>query len=110
MKPPVAPETPSTCNNTAWPCVTATLADNPDPAARRLNFGASPRASLALFQAGRSLAWLRGLDFLSPELIQELAPDVLRHRLGLTYESEAQEITADAIIAQVLSSTPVPAV
>jgi MoxR-like ATPase len=89
---------------------TRALADNPDASARRLSFGASPRASLALYQAGRSLAWLRGQDFLSPALIQELAPDVLRHRLGLTYEAEAQEITADAVISQVVSSTPVPSV
>ena len=88
---------------------TRALADGGDPATRRLNFGASPRASLALFQAGRSLAWLRGLDYLSPALVQELAPDVLRHRIGLTYEAEAQEITADAVVAQVVSTTPVPA-
>jgi MoxR-like ATPase len=87
---------------------TRSLSENPDAAARRLNFGASPRASLALFQAGRSLAWLRGLDHLSPEVVQELAPDVLRHRIGLTYEAEAQEITPDAVIAQVVSTTPVP--
>jgi len=89
---------------------TRALAETADAAARRLNFGASPRASLALFQAGRSLAWLRGLDYLSPDLIQELAPDVLRHRVGLTYEAEAQEITADAVIAQVIAATPVPTV
>jgi MoxR-like ATPase len=89
---------------------TRALADNPDAASRRLNFGASPRASLALFQAGRSLAWLRGLDYLSPELVQELAPDVLRHRIGLTYEAEAQEITPDAVVSQVVSTTPVPRV
>jgi MoxR-like ATPase len=89
---------------------TRALAENPDASARRLNFGASPRASLALYQAGRSLAWLRGLDFLSPALVQELAPDVLRHRLGLTYEAEAQEITSDAVISQVVSTTPVPPV
>jgi MoxR-like ATPase len=87
---------------------TRTLADNPDATARRLNFGASPRASLALYQAGRSLAWLRGLDYLSPALVQELAPDVLRHRVGLTYEAEAQEITPDTIISQVVSDTAVP--
>jgi MoxR-like ATPase len=87
---------------------TRTLAENPDASARRLNFGASPRASLALFQAGRSLAWLRGMDYLSPALVQEIAPDVLRHRLGLTYEAEAQEITPDAVISQVVSTTPVP--
>ncbi len=87
---------------------TRMLADNPDASTRRLNFGASPRASLALFQAGRALAWLRGLDYLSPALVQELAPDVLRHRMGLTYEAEAQEITTDAVISQVVSATPVP--
>jgi MoxR-like ATPase len=89
---------------------TRTLAENPDASARRLNFGASPRASLALYQAGRGLAWLRGEDYLSPALVQELAPDVLRHRLGLTYEAEAQEVTSDAVITQVLASTPVPSV
>ncbi len=74
-----------------------------------LNFGASPRASLALYQSGRALAWLRGQDYVSPALIQELAPDVMRHRIGLTYEAEAEEITTDKIIAQVLEKTPVPA-
>jgi MoxR-like ATPase len=89
---------------------TRALAENPDTSARRLNFGASPRASLALYQAGRGLAWLRGEDYLSPALVQELAHDVLRHRVGLTYEAEAQEITSDAVISQVLASTPVPSV
>jgi MoxR-like ATPase len=89
---------------------TRALADNPEASSRRLNFGASPRASLALFQSGRALAWLRGLDYLSPDLIQELAPDVLRHRLGLTYEAEAQEITPDAVVTQVVNATPVPQV
>ena len=87
---------------------TRTLSENPETSERRLNFGASPRASLALYQAGRALAWLRGMDYLSPALVQELAPDVLRHRLGLTYEAEAQEITTDAVISQVVSTTPVP--
>jgi MoxR-like ATPase len=74
-----------------------------------LTFGASPRASLALYQAGRALAWLRGQDYASPALIQELAPDVLRHRIGLTYEAEAEEITPDKVIAKILETTPVPA-
>jgi MoxR-like ATPase len=89
---------------------TRSLAENPDASARRLNFGASPRASLALYQAGRGLAWLRGEDYLSPALVQELAHDVLRHRLGLTYEAEAQEVTSDTVITQLLASTPVPSV
>jgi MoxR-like ATPase len=76
---------------------------------RQLNFGASPRASLALIQAGRALAWLRGADFVSPALLQELAPDIMRHRLGLTYEAEAEETTTDQIIRRVIERTPVPA-
>ncbi len=79
-----------------------------DAAKRHLSFGASPRASLSLYQAGRALAWLRGQDYVSPALIQELAAEVLRHRIGLTYEAEAQEITADTIIAKVVAQTPVP--
>jgi len=78
-------------------------------APRQLNFGASPRASLAFYQAGRALAWLRGQDFVSPSIVQELAPEVLRHRVGLTYETEAAEVTADKIVAQILEKTPVPA-
>ena len=83
--------------------------DTSGDAKRHLTFGASPRASLALYQAGRALAWLRGQDFVSPALIQDLAPDILRHRVGLTYEAEAEEITADRVIAQVIERTPVPA-
>jgi MoxR-like ATPase len=75
---------------------------------RLLSFGASPRASLALYQAGRALAWLRGQDYLPPALVQELAPDVLRHRLGLSYEAEAEEITADKIVSDLLKNTRVP--
>ncbi len=75
---------------------------------RHLSFGASPRASLALFQAGRALAWLRGLDYLPPSLVQEVAPDILRHRVGLTYEAEAEDISADTIVAQIVTQTSVP--
>jgi MoxR-like ATPase len=56
----------------------------------------------------RALAWLRGQDFVAPTLIQELAPDVLRHRIGLTYEAEAENITTDTIVAQVIAQTPMP--
>ena len=86
------------------------LTDTPAKGKRYLNFGASPRASLALYQSGRALAWLRGLDYLRPSLVQELAPEVMRHRVGLTYEAEAEEVTADQIIAGVLEKTPVPVV
>ncbi len=87
---------------------TRALAEKSGDAKRHLTFGASPRASLALYQAGRALAWLRGQDFVSPALVQDLARDILRHRVGLTYEAEAEEITADRVITQVLERTPVP--
>jgi len=75
---------------------------------RPLEFGASPRASLALYQAGKALAYLRGQDYLTPALVQEIAPEVLRHRIGLSYEAEAEGITADSLIAQVIERSPVP--
>lgn len=84
------------------------LTNPPKGRSKHLTFGASPRASLALFQAGRALAWLRGLDYVTPALIQDLAADVLRHRIGLTYEAEAQDLTADVIVAQVIAQTAVP--
>ena len=88
---------------------TRALAEKAAGKKRYLNFGASPRASLALYQAGRALAWLRGQEYLSPALVQELAPDVFRHRIGLTYEAEAEDITPDQIVTQVIERTPVPA-
>lgn len=75
---------------------------------RHVSYGASPRASLALYQAAKALAWLRGQDFVAPVLVQELAPDVLRHRIGLTYEAEAENLSTDSIVAQVLAQTPMP--
>lgn len=81
---------------------------SPNGKARHVSYGASPRASLALYQAAKALAWLRGLDYVPPSLVQELAPDVLRHRIGLTYEAEAEELTTDSIVTQVLAQTPVP--
>ena len=81
----------------------------PETQKRHLTFGASPRASLALLQAARALAWMRGQEFVTPALVQELAPDILRHRVGLTYEAEAEGLTPDAIIRDLLKSVPVPA-
>jgi MoxR-like ATPase len=81
---------------------------SPNGKARHVAYGASPRASLALYQAAKALAWLRGQDFVAPSLVQELAPDVLRHRIGLTYEAEADNLTTDSIVAQVIAQTPMP--
>ncbi len=95
----------------AAPGTPPALPDTPAPGAakRLLSFGASPRASLALLQAARALAWMRAHEFVTPALVQELAPDILRHRIGLTYEAEAEELTPDAIIRDILKSVPVPA-
>lgn len=76
---------------------------------RTLAFGASPRASLALYQASRGLALLRGLDHVSPATVQAIAPDVLRHRIGLTFEAEASGLTADGVIERTLAAVEVPA-
>jgi MoxR-like ATPase len=61
-----------------------------------------------LFQASRALAWLRGVDFVTPSHVQEILPDVMRHRIGLTYEAEASGLTAEKILADIIKSTPVP--
>ena len=73
-----------------------------------LSYGASPRASLALVQASRALAWLHGMDHATPEVVQNVFLDALRHRVGLTYEAEAEETTTDKILRGVLDRIPVP--
>jgi len=71
-------------------------------------FGASPRASIALAQAGRGYAFLQGRNFVVPEDLKALAPDVLRHRLVLTFEAEAEEVTADSVVSELLGAVKVP--
>jgi MoxR-like ATPase len=71
-------------------------------------FGASPRACISLAQASRAAAFLQGRNFVTPEDIRALAPDALRHRLVLTFEAEAEDMTSDAIIAQVLGAVSAP--
>jgi MoxR-like ATPase len=74
-----------------------------------LSFGASPRASLALVQSVRALAWLRGRDHATPDLVQELVCDALRHRIGLSYEAEAEGMTADDVLLRLIKKTRIPA-
>jgi MoxR-like ATPase len=73
-----------------------------------LRYGASPRASIYLLTAARAMAFLRRRGFVIPEDIKELAPDVLRHRLILSYEAEAEELTADDVVKRVLEGVEVP--
>ncbi|MBI3982095.1 MAG: MoxR family ATPase [Gemmatimonadetes bacterium] len=71
-------------------------------------FGASPRASIYLAQAARAHAFMRGRAYVVPEDVKALAPDVLRHRVLLTFEAEAEDVTADGIIQRVLGAVDVP--
>ena len=73
-----------------------------------LDFGASPRGTIALDQCSRALAWLAGRDYVTPEDVQAVAHDVLRHRLILTFEADAQGITTDQVIDGLLATVPVP--
>jgi MoxR-like ATPase len=73
-----------------------------------LTYGASPRASLGLVAAGRALALMRGRSYVLPQDVFDVAPDVLRHRLVLSYEALAQGVSADQILVRVLSTVPAP--
>ncbi len=76
--------------------------------ARYVTYGASPRASIHLIEAARALAFLRGRAYVLPEDVSDLAPDVLRHRLSLSYEALADAVTADALILRILKHVPRP--
>jgi MoxR-like ATPase len=75
---------------------------------RYIQFGASPRATLSLARASRAKAFMEGRAFVTPDDIKAVAPDVLRHRILLSFEAEAQEITAQQIITKILSALPTP--
>lgn len=72
-----------------------------------IEFGGSPRATIALDRCSRAHAWLRGQDYVSPDDVQAVAADVLRHRLLLSFEAEANGVTADQVIAELLALVPV---
>jgi MoxR-like ATPase len=73
-----------------------------------IEFGASPRATIALAQASRAHAFLRGRTYVTPDDIKAIAPDVLRHRVLTTYEAEAEEITSDDIVKRILETVEAP--
>ena len=75
-----------------------------------LAYGASPRATLGLIAAGKALALLRQRSFVVPQDVFDVAPDVLRHRLVLSYEALAQGVEVDHVLARLLSTVPAPAV
>ncbi len=73
-----------------------------------IEYGASPRASIGLDRTARAHAWLAGRDYVAPEDVQEMAFDILRHRIILNYEAEAEGITPDRFIEELLALVPVP--
>jgi MoxR-like ATPase len=73
-----------------------------------LEFGASPRGTIAMDQCSRTLAWLDGRDFVTPDDVQAIAHDVLRHRLILSFDAEAQGVTPDDVIDILINQVPVP--
>ena len=76
--------------------------------ARYLTFGASPRASIHLIEGARALAFMRGRDYVLPEDATDLAPDVLRHRLVLSYEALSDAISPDELIQRIMQHLPAP--
>ncbi len=75
---------------------------------RFLSFGASPRAPIHLIEGARALAYLRGRDYALPEDVTDLAPDVLRHRIVLSYEALAEGLSSDQLIAKIMAHLPAP--
>ena len=73
-----------------------------------IQFGASPRATIYLTLAAKAWALLQGRDYVTPEDVTSIGPDVLRHRIIVTYEAEAQGVTTDSIIKKVFNAVPVP--
>src|SRR5438445_159250 len=73
-----------------------------------IQFGASPRATIYLTLVAKAWALLQGRTYVTPEDVKSIGPDVLRHRLILTYEAEAQAMTTDAIIKKIFNAVPVP--
>ncbi len=76
--------------------------------ARYVQYGASPRATLSLAACARAVAVLDGRDFATPDDVKDIAVDVMRHRLVLTYEAEAENVTADDVIREILGTVKTP--
>jgi MoxR-like ATPase len=75
--------------------------------AGRISFGASPRATIALDRCARAHAWLLGKDYVAPEDVQAVAHDVLRHRVLLSFEAEADGVTPESLLDHLLRLVPV---
>lgn len=73
-----------------------------------INFGASPRGSIGLANAARVYAFIKRRGYVIPEDVRAVAHDVLRHRIGITYEAEAENVTSEDIVSQILDRVEVP--
>ena len=73
-----------------------------------IEFGASPRASIDMYKAARAIAYLKGKDYVSPMEVAYIAKEVLRHRIILSYEAQAEEVNVDTIISKILAAVPIP--
>jgi len=73
-----------------------------------IRFGASPRATISLALASKAVAFMNGRSFVTPQDIKDVAPDVLRHRIIVSYEAEAEDVSSDDIIGKLLETVPVP--
>ena len=71
-------------------------------------YGASPRASINLALAARAYAFLKRRGYVIPEDVRAICPDVMRHRIGLSYEAEANHLTAEEVVAEILNKVEVP--
>lgn len=76
--------------------------------AKHIEYGASPRASIDMYKAARAIAYLKGRDYVSPIEVAYIAKEILRHRIVLSYEAQAEGITQDMIIDKVLAAVPIP--
>jgi MoxR-like ATPase len=75
--------------------------------ARWIDFGGSPRATIALDRCARAYAWLKGKSFVTPDCVQSIAHEVLRHRILLSYEAEAEGVTSDKVVERLIKIVPV---
>ena len=73
-----------------------------------IEYGASPRASIDMYKAARAIAYLKGQDYVSPIEIAYIAKEILRHRIILSYEAQAEDVTQDYIIEKILAAVPIP--
>ena len=88
---------------------TRTPAKHDAELAEWIAYGASPRGTIALDRCARALAWLDGRDYVTPDDVRAMAFDVLRHRILLTFEAEAEGMTADTVIERLIERVPVSA-